>query len=128
MLLERYGGDQTRFFGAISRSNPGVDRVAGVLRVAGRITIAIDIGLSIYQVATAPAVERPSVMAKQIGRIAGAIAGGAAGARACAAAGSVIGLIEPVGGELVGAGVGAVACGIGALSLAESLANMWLTG
>lgn len=90
---------------------------AGRLRIAGRITIAIQIGVAIYNVASAPEVDRPRVLIEEAGGLAGALAGGVAGAALGAKTGAVIGGAitgVPTAGAAApaGAGIGATIGGI----------------
>lgn len=103
--LRQQGRTNEQIIEGAGRANPNVARWAGRLRIAGRIMIAVDFGIAVYNVATAPEVDRPRVLAQEIGGLAGAIAGGVAGAEAGAALG---------GG--IGAMVGAPAAGVGAVS------------
>lgn len=87
-------------------TNRKADRWAGRLRIAGRILIAIDIGVSGWRVATAPEVDRPRVLIEETGGLAGAVAGGWAGAKGGGMVGGRL-------GGLPGAAVGALVGGIG---------------
>ena len=95
-----------------TRSSRSVTRWAGRLRVAGRILIALDIGVGIWNVANAPAVDRPRVLMRETGRIAGAAGGAWAGAEASLAfswTGPVGAGIAGVIGGIIGAFVGSKA-------------------
>jgi DNA-binding phage protein len=112
--LRARGRTDAQIIESASRSNAGVNRWVGRLRIAGRITIAIDIGIAAYNVATAADVDRPRVMATEVGRIGGALAGGAAGAVVGAKVGGAIGtFFGPGPGTAIGAGIGGVVGGIG---------------
>ncbi len=95
------------------RTNPKVDRWVGRIRIAGRILIAVDIGLGAYKVATAPEVDRPKVLIKETARVGGALAGGWAGAKTGGAVGAFAGSFFPGPGTLIGGGVGSILGGIG---------------
>jgi len=97
----------------VVRSNPSVTRWAGRLRIAGRIMIAIDIGIGIINVLSAPAVDMPRVLIEETGAIAGGIAGGAQGARGGAALGGAIGELFGPEAIPVGAAIGGFLGGIG---------------
>ena len=103
--LRAKGKTNTQIIEGAERSNPRVNRWTGRMRVAGRILIALDIGIGIYNVATAAEVDRPRVLLRETGRIAGGVGGGIAGAKLFGAAFSWTGPI--------GAGIAAVAGGIG---------------
>ena len=99
----------------VARSNPGITRWAGRLRIAGRIMIAIDIGIGIFRVLSAPWVDMPRVLLEETGAIAGGIAGGEAGAEGGAAVGFEIGgpwgaaiggFVGGIGGAIGGAWAG----------------------
>jgi hypothetical protein len=97
----------------VVRSNPSVTHWAGRLRIAGRIMIAIDIGIGIINVLSAPLVDMPRVLIEETGAIAGGIAGGAQGARAGAAAGGLVGELFGPEAAPVGAAIGGLLGGIG---------------
>ena len=111
--LRAAGKTDAEIIKSAARSNAGVDRWAGRLRIAGRIMIAIDIGIAVYHVASAPEVDRPKVLAHEVGRVGGALAGGWAGAKGGAALGGAIGSLFPGAGTAIGAGIGGVVGGIG---------------
>jgi DNA-binding phage protein len=112
--LRASGRTDGQIIASASRSNAGVNRWVGRIRIAGRIMIAIDIGIAVYHVASAPEVDRPRVMASEAGRMGGALAGGWAGGVGGAKLGGLIGtFIEPGGGTAIGAGIGSVLGGIG---------------
>lgn len=112
--LRASGRTDAQLIESAARSNAGVNRWVGRIRIAGRIMIAIDIGIAVYHVASAPEVDRPRVMASEAGRMGGALAGGWAGAALGAKIGGAIGtFIEPGGGTAVGAGIGGLIGGIG---------------
>jgi hypothetical protein len=112
--LRAGGRSDGQIIESAARSNAGVNRWVGRLRIAGRIMIAIDIGIAAYHVASAPEVDRPRVMAREVGRLGGALAGGWAGAGIGAKIGGAIGtFIEPGGGTAIGAGIGGIIGGIG---------------
>jgi hypothetical protein len=111
-LRDVRGKTDAQIIASASRSNPGADIWAGRLRVAGRILIAIDIGIAAYRVGSA-GVEWPQVLAHETGRIAGAIAGGWAGAKLGALGGGAIGSFFAGVGAVPGAAAGSIVCGIG---------------
>lgn len=112
-----------------TKSNPGVNRWAGRLRVAGLIMIAIDVGIAGYRIYHAET-NRPQVIGQEVGGIGGALAGGWAGAKAGAWIGGVIGtVIEPGGGTAVGGAIGGLIGGIGgaiAGGMAGRAAGEWV--
>lgn len=102
--LRAAGKSNQQIIEGVTRSNPKVNRWTGRLRVAGRILIVLDIGIGIWNVASAPAVDRPRVLLRETGRLAGGVGGAWGGAKLGGAAGSFFGPI--------GTGVGAVLGGI----------------
>lgn len=114
-----------------SRANRGVNRWAGRLRIAGRILIFIDLGISTYKIANAPTKDRPKVFFREATKWAGAVAGGWAGAKIGASAGALIGGWFGGGGAAPGAAIGAFLGGIvGAVSGAFGGAKVgdWIVG
>ena len=111
--LRAAGKTDAQIVESAARSNLGVNRWVGRIRIAGRIFIALDIGVATYNVATAPEVDRPRVLAREVGRVGGVLAGGWAGAKGGAALGGAIGSVFPGAGTAIGAGVGGVIGGIG---------------
>lgn len=111
--LRARGKTDGQIIESAARSNVRADRWVGRLRIAGRILIAVDIGVATYNIAAAPTVDRPRVMAQEVGRLAGALTGGWAGAKGGAAVGGAIGSIFPGAGTAVGAGIGSIVGGIG---------------
>lgn len=112
--LRARGRTDAQIIESAGRSNAGVNRWVGRIRIAGRILIAVDIGIGVYNVATAPEVDRPRVLAREVGRVGGALAGGWAGAKGGAAVGGFIGsFFGPGPGTAIGAGIGGVLGGIG---------------
>ncbi|MBW4600810.1 MAG: DUF4157 domain-containing protein [Calothrix sp. FI2-JRJ7] len=95
------------------KTRPSVNRWVGRLRIAGRIMIAIDIGIAAYKVASAPEVDRPRVLFQEIGGLAGAAAGGWAGAKLGGMIGGGIGAWFGGAGAAPGAAIGALVGGIG---------------
>jgi hypothetical protein len=94
------------------KSNPGANRWAGRLRVAGLIMIAIDVGIAGYRIYHADT-NRPQVIGREVGGIGGALAGGWAGAKLGAWIGGGIGSLIPGAGTAVGGAIGGVIGGIG---------------
>jgi hypothetical protein len=99
-----------------TRSNKSVTRWVGRLRIAGRIMIAIDIGIAMWRISEAET-NRPHVIGEEVGGILGVLAGAAAGGWAGAKVGAVIGGLAgaPAAGvgAAPGAGIGALIGGIG---------------
>lgn len=99
---------------AAARSNARVDKWAGRLRIAGRITIAVELGVGFYNIASAPAAARPRVLIREVGRAGGAVSGGWAGAtlgaKACSWGGvwgmGICGLVGGVAGAWTGGEAG----------------------
>jgi hypothetical protein len=118
--LRARGKTNEQIIESVGRANLNVSKWVGRLRIAGRILIAIDIGMAAYHVATAPEVDRPKVLLEETGALAGAIAGGEAGAVGGAKIGAWIGGIiggggtAPIGGEgaIPGAGLGGAIGGV----------------
>lgn len=111
----------TQIIEGAARSNAKVNRWAGRMKIAGRIMIFIDIGISGYKVYSAPPKDRPKVFFQEAGALAGAAGGGWAGAKAGGAMGAYFGPW--------GAGIGAVVGGIsGAIGggWAGSKAGTWM--
>lgn len=113
--LRRRGRTDSQIVESASRSNARADRWVGRLRIAGRVFIAVDIGVASYNVASAPSVDRPRVMAREAGRLGGALAGGWGGAKGGAAAGAW--------GGPWGAGIGGALGGVGG-----AIAGGWAGG
>ncbi len=97
----------------VTKTNPRVNRWVGRLRIAGRIMIAVDVGVSAWNVASAPEVDRPRVALREVGGLAGAAAGGWGGAKLGGMAGAAIGAWFGGAGAAPGAAIGAVMGGIG---------------
>jgi hypothetical protein len=97
----------------VRRTRPGVNKWVGRMRIAGRIMIAVDIGISAYTIATTPEVDRPRVTLREIGGLAGAAAGGWAGAKLGGWIGAGIGAWFGGAGAAPGAAIGAIIGGVG---------------
>ncbi|HEV7590719.1 MAG TPA: hypothetical protein VGO40_21595 [Longimicrobium sp.] len=95
------------------KANAGVSRWAGRLRIAGRILIVVDIAIAAWQVASAPEVDRPRELLRQVGGLAGAAAGGWAGAVVGGEIGAAIGVWFGGAGAIPGAAIGGIIGGIG---------------
>ncbi|MCH8988025.1 MAG: DUF4157 domain-containing protein [Chloroflexi bacterium] len=95
------------------KTRPSVNKWVGRLRIAGRILIAIDIGIGVWKVATAPEVDRPRVALREISGLVGAAAGGWGGAKLGGMIGGGIGAWFGGAGAVPGAIIGAVIGGIG---------------
>ncbi len=87
-------------------TRPTVNKWLGRLRIAGRILIAIDIGITAWKVAGAPEVDRPRIIIRETGRMVGAMAGGWAGAKGGSAIGGIIGAWFGGAGAIPGAAIG----------------------
>lgn len=111
--LRAMGKTNEEIIASAGRGNTGITKWAGRMRIAGRIMIAIDIGIAAYNIASAPAVDRPRVLMQEVGGVAGALGGGAAGAKAGAWIGGGIGAWFGGAGAAPGAAIGAVVGGIG---------------
>ncbi|HYH04425.1 MAG TPA: hypothetical protein VEC37_15140 [Bacillota bacterium] len=90
-----------------------VNQWVGILRIAGRILIAIDIGFSGYQVAVARPIDRPRVLIKETSRFMGALAVGWTGAKIGGAIGGGIGAWFGGAGAIPGAVIGGIIGGVG---------------
>jgi hypothetical protein len=101
--LRAAGKSDAQIIEGAKRSNPSVSRWTGRLRVAGRILIALDIGIGLYNVGTAGN-EWPRVLMRETGRIGGGVGGAYAGAKAFGLAFSWTG---PIGAGIA-AGVGGI--------------------
>lgn len=115
--LREAGRTNEEIIEGAGRTSAKVSRWAGRLRIAGRIMIVIDIGIATYNVATAPEVDRPRVLMREMGGLAGAWAGAVLGAEGGAMAGGAIGAavagVPTAGvGALPGGGIGATIGGI----------------
>ena len=88
------------------RSNKGWNKAGAIAEGAGKVLLVAGVGVSAYNIATAPEGQRGEVIAGEIGGWGGALAGGAVGAKG----GAIIGTF--IGGP-VGAAVGAAAGGLG---------------
>jgi hypothetical protein len=97
----------------VVRSNPGITRWAGRLRIAGKIMIWLDVAIASYKVVTAPKGETMKVIVEELGAIGSAIAGAAVGAKGGGFVGGVIGALGGPETIPVGIGVGEVVGGIG---------------
>ncbi len=95
-----------------ARSDVATSRWAGRLRIAGRIMIAIDLGVAGYRIYHAET-NRPQVIGQEVGGIAGALGGGAVGAKGGAWVGGAIGAWFGGAGAVPGAAIGAFVGGIG---------------
>ena len=96
----------------ITKTNRRANRWAGRLRIAGRIMIAVDIGIGAYNVISAPESERPRTLAREVGTLTGAAGGGWAGAKLGGMAGASIGSLFGGVGAAPGAAIGGVIGGI----------------
>lgn len=96
----------------VGEPNSRVTRWTGRLRIAGRIMIAVDIGVSVYRIATASDVDRPRVLLEETGRLAGAVAGAEGGAEVGGGIGVSIGEWFGPEGAAIGGGIGAFFGGI----------------
>jgi RHS repeat-associated protein len=88
---------------SVPRTNAGVTGSAEAAGVAGKAAIGVAVGISVYNVATAPKGERARTAAGEVGGLGGALAVGGEGAEAGAVIGSFFG---PGPGTAIGAGVG----------------------
>jgi|GEM_PF-3648430 len=98
---------------SVQSTRGSVNRWVGTFRIAGRILIAINIGIAAWNVATAPEVDRPKVLLEEVGGLGGAIAGGLAGARIGGIGGAVIGPEGSLAGTIIGGFGGSILGGIG---------------
>lgn len=111
--LRAMGKTNEQIIESAGRGNINIARWAGRMRIAGRILIALDIGIAAYQVAMAPEVDRPRVLLEEASAIGGALAGAAAGAKGGGWIGGVIGAWFGGAGAVPGAAIGALIGGIG---------------
>jgi RHS repeat-associated protein len=91
-----------------SRTSSGVNAAGAAARVAGPALLVVGAGMSAYNIASAPAGQRGTVVAEEVGAWAGALAGGALGAKSGAVIGSFFG---PGPGTAIGAGIGTLVGG-----------------
>ena len=96
-----------------SKANLAVNKWSGRLRVAGKITLFIDIAFAGVRVYLAPEGERTKVALEEVARIGGALAGGAAGTEAGVAVGAAVGAAFGGVGAVPGAIVGGILGGLG---------------
>ncbi|MEV6331109.1 RHS repeat-associated core domain-containing protein [Streptomyces sp. NPDC051909] len=92
-----------------AKTNPTADRLARGARIAGRGLIGLEVGVGVYNVATAPEGEKVQTAARETGGIVGGLAGAQVGAMYGASIGTLCG--GPVGtavGGIVGGVVGGV--------------------
>jgi hypothetical protein len=106
--LRARGKTNAQIIESAARDSAKATRWAGRLRIAGRILIALDIGIGVWNVATAEVEDRPRVLLHEAGRIGGGLAGAWGGAKI----GGAIGL--EFGGPW-GAAIGGVVGGAGGL-------------
>lgn len=84
------------------KTNLKVDKWSGYLKIAGKIMITIEVGVSTYEVAISDPKDRPKTLIREVAGLAGAAAGGWLGAKA---------------GGAIGAGIGSLLGGVGAIPL-----------
>jgi hypothetical protein len=105
-----------------------VNKWLGRFRIAGRIMIAIDIGISGWRVIVAAPEDRPKVLIRESSRFAGALAGGWAGAKVGGAIGGGVGAwfggAGAIPGAAIGAVIGGVAGAIGGGYLGQAVGNV----
>ncbi|WP_407913781.1 RHS repeat-associated core domain-containing protein [Kitasatospora sp. NE20-6] len=96
-----------------ARTNPRANQLARASKIGGRVLLGVDVGIGIYEVATAPEGEKVRTAAREAGGIAGAVAGAKLGGMiglsigsAFPGPGSAIGLVA---GGVIGAAIGSTA-------------------
>ena len=92
------------------RVNPRFTTGARLLRGAGVVGAAVDTGIAVNNVTSAPPEQRTEVAVNEVGRVGGAVGGGWAGATLGASAGLACGPAAPVCspvGALIGGALGA---------------------
>jgi hypothetical protein len=100
-----------RFAPKVGTPTLGGHKWAHRLHIAGKLTIVIDVGASVYDIIAAPPKERPKKIVVHASRIAGGLAGAGYGARLGARLGmrfgpvgaAVGGILGAIGGGFVGA-------------------------
>lgn len=90
-----------------------MSRLATGARIVGHSLVALDAGMSVYQVISAPAGQKARVVAHEGGRFAGAWGGGMVGAEGGAEAGAAIGAFFGGVGAVPGAFIGGLLGGLG---------------
>ena len=95
--------------GSARRTSPFWNKVGVAGKWAGRGFVVVGVGISVYNIATAPEGQVGEVVAEEAGAWTGALAGGAL----CAKIGFVLGSIVPGPGNAIGAVVGGVVGSIG---------------
>ena len=113
------GQEATRAGGTASKTNSGVNRALRNAGRLGRVSAGIGVGISIYNIGTAPASQRGRVAAQEGGALAGSLSFGYAGAAAGAAIGGFFGGVGAVPGALIGGLIGS----IGGAFLGEQAGN-----
>ncbi|MFB7475102.1 RHS repeat domain-containing protein [Kitasatospora sp. NPDC056184] len=86
------------------KTNPRANQLAKVSKIGGRVMLGVDIGLGVYEVATAPEGQKVRTAAREAGGIGGALAGAKGGA----VVGAAIGSFFPGPGTAIGAVAGGV--------------------
>jgi hypothetical protein len=89
----------------ISKTNEGVNAMAGNMKTLGRSMIGVGVGIEAYNVITAPAGQKSTVAAQASGRLGGGWGGAVAGAEV----GSFAGPWGAAGGAIVGGFAGSKA-------------------
>ncbi|MDQ3802272.1 MAG: hypothetical protein M3416_00215, partial [Acidobacteriota bacterium] len=109
------------------RTNAGWNKTGAAMGAAGRTLLVAGVGVSAYNIATAPEGQKGEAVAGEAGAWAGALAGGAGGAKVGAAIGT---FITPGAGTAIGAGVGGIVGGVGGAIAGSSTGKAiynWLT-
>jgi hypothetical protein len=102
-----------RIIKGAGKANVEVNKWSGRLRVAGKITLFVDIAFAGVRVYLAPEGERTKVALEEVARIGGALGGGALGTEAGAAVGGAIGAAFGGVGAVPGAIIGGMLGGLG---------------
>lgn len=110
---------------SVNRPNPLWTRVGQVSKVTGRGFVVTGVGISAYNVATAPEGQRARVVTREAGAWTGAFAFGAAGAKGGALVGAVGGPLGAAIGAVVGGLAGGIAGAVGGTEVGDRVYTWW---
>jgi hypothetical protein len=96
-------GEAARIAGTANKTNAAVDSAMQTAGKAGTALLVVGVGVSAYNIATAPEGQKLEAAVKEGGTWAGALAGGEAGAAVGALAGPAGAVVGGIGGAVVGA-------------------------
>jgi hypothetical protein len=110
----------------IPLSGQGAHKWAHRLHIAGRLTIVVDVGVSLIDIWASPPKERPKKIFIQASRIAGGVAGVSVGAGVGFRAGRIFGPKGAAAGSFLGGLVGGFVGALTAKKIAASIADeLW---